>query len=212
VDIKRNYKVPLIVLSSFEETECTLIICKDKKMEQPVVSGIAFNRNEAKLTIMGVPDIPGVAARILEPISKANIDIDMIIQNIGVDGLTDFTFTVNREDYTKASDTLERIRQELGAEKVLGDTKIVKISLVGVGMRSNTGIASKMFGILGQEGINIQLISTSEIKVSVVVAERYLELGVRALHAGFSLDKSPEEQFDPIRTVDQNVDFCITRV
>lgn len=198
VEFAGKYKVPLRVLSSFEDGPGTLITFEVPKMEQPVVSGIAFNQNEAKLTIMGVPDRPGIAAKIIGPIGQANIDIDMIIQNIGVDGTTDFTFTVHRDEFDNAKKVLNDIAQELGAQAVTGNEKIAKISLVGVGMRSHTGIASKMFNILGSEGINIQLISTSEIKVSVIVDEKYLELGVRALHAGFELDKLPEEEYDPV--------------
>lgn len=198
VEFAGKYKVKLQVLSSFEDSPGTLITFEEYKMEQPIVSGIAFNRNEAKLTIMGVPDTPGVAARITKPIADANIDIDMIIQNISVDGTTDFTFTVNRDEYAKAKTILSAMVSELGAIEVRGDARIAKISLVGVGMRSHTGIANTMFRILGEEGVNIQLISTSEIKVSVIVDEKYMELGVRALHAGFGLDKVPEEEFDPI--------------
>jgi len=198
VEFAGKHKVVLRVLSSFEESAGTLITFEEVNMEQPLVSGITYNRNEAKLTIMGVPDMPGIQAKILEPIALSNIDIDMIIQNIGVDGTTDFTFTVNREEYQQASNILQDICSELGAEKVIGDTRIAKISLVGVGMRSHTGIASKMFHILGSEGISIQLISTSEIKVSVVVDEKYLELGVRALHSGFGLEKAAKEEYDPL--------------
>lgn len=156
-------------------------------MEQALISGIAFNRDEAKLTIKGVPDQPGVAYRILGAISEANINVDMIIQNVGADGTTDFTFTVHRGDYRKANDMLKKIAKELAAREVTGDDKIVKISVVGVGMRSHAGIATTMFKALADEGINIQMISTSEIKISVVVEEKYLELGVRALHSAFGL-------------------------
>ncbi len=198
VELVGKYKVPLRVLSTFEPGPGTLITFEEKNMEQPVVSGIAFNKSEAKLTIMGVPDTPGIASKIIGPIGAANIDIDIIIQNTSEEGKTDFTFTVHRDDYTKAFDMLNKIAEDLGAEKVQGDTKIAKISLVGVGMRSHSGIASTMFTILGSEGINIQLIATSEIKVSVVIEEKYLELGVRALHSGFGLDAEPLEEFDPI--------------
>ena len=158
-------------------------------MEAAKISGIAFNRDEAKLTIRGVPDKPGVAYNILGPIGDSNIEVDMIVQNIAKDGTTDFTFTVNRGEFEKAKAILEHIADELGAREVIGDIKIVKISLVGVGMRSHAGIASRMFQALSGEGINIQMISTSEIKISVVVDEKYLELGVRALHEAFGLDK-----------------------
>ncbi|ALP53958.1 aspartate kinase [Candidatus Tenderia electrophaga] len=188
VEFAGKYNVPLRVLSSFEEGEGTLISYEEEGMEEALISGIAFNRDEAKLTIVGVPDQPGVASKILSPIGKANIEVDMIIQNVGVDGTTDFTFTVHRNDYDKALSILEQIKQELGAREVSGDNKIVKISLVGVGMRSHAGIAGTMFEALANEGINIRMISTSEIKISVVVDEKYLELGVRALHSAFGLE------------------------
>jgi aspartate kinase len=156
-------------------------------MEQPVISGIAFNRDEAKLTILGVPDQPGVASKILGPIAGANIEVDMIVQNVAADETTDFTFTVHRNEYERGMEILERVAKELSAREVKGDNNIIKISLVGVGMRSHAGIASKMFSTLAEENINIQMISTSEIKVSVVVDEKYLELGVRALHQAFDL-------------------------
>jgi aspartate kinase len=187
VEFAGKYQVPLRVLSSFEEGEGTLITLEDEGMEEARISGIAFNRDEAKLTIRGVPDQPGVASQILGSIGEANIEVDMIVQNIARDDTTDFTFTVHRNEYPKALAILQRIADELGAREVLGDDKIVKISLVGVGMRSHAGIASKMFEALAKEGINIRMISTSEIKISVVVDEKYLELGVRALHDAFGL-------------------------
>ena len=189
VEFAGKYRVPLRVLSSFEEGPGTLITLEEEGMEDARISGIAFNRDEAKLTIRGVPDQPGVAYRILGPVGEANVEVDMIVQNIANDGTTDFTFTVHRSEYAKALGILQGVAQALGAREVVGDDKIVKISLVGVGMRSHAGIASAMFKALAAEGINIQMISTSEIKVSVVVAEKYLELGVRALHAAFGLDK-----------------------
>jgi aspartate kinase len=191
VEFAGKYNVPVRVLSTFEEGEGTLITFEEQGVEQPLISGIAFNRDEAKLTILGVPDKPGVAYQILGPIGEANIEVDMIIQNVGADGTTDFTFTVNRRDYFKALDLLTRIAKELNAREVSGDDKIVKISLVGVGMRSHAGIASAMFKALASERINIQMISTSEIKISVVIDERYLELGVRVLHSAFQLDHEP---------------------
>ena len=194
VEFAGKYNVPLRVLSSFEDGEGTLITYEDENMEQALISGIAFNRDEAKLTILGVPDQPGVAFQILGPVAQANIEVDMIIQNVGADGTTDFTFTVHRNDYEKTLGILNRIKQELGAREVTGDSKIVKISLVGVGMRSHAGIASTMFETLAKEGINIQMISTSEIKVSVVVDEKYLELGVRALHSAFGLEQTAAAQ------------------
>lgn len=188
VEFAGKYKVPLRVLSSFEEGEGTLISLEEETVEDAVISGIAFNRDEAKLTILGVPDQPGVAHKILGPISDANIEVDMIIQNIAADeATTDFTFTVNRNDYGRALEILNSTARALSAREVVSDENIVKISLVGVGMRSHAGIASKMFGALAKEGINIRMISTSEIKISVVVDEKYLELGVRALHDAFDL-------------------------
>ena len=189
VEFAGKYNVPLRVLSSFEEGPGTLITKEEQDdMERAVISGIAFNRDEAKLTILGVPDQPGVAYRIVGPIGEANIELDMIVQNVGADGTTDFTFTVHRNDYEKALDILQRLADDLGARSVEGDDKIAKISLVGVGMRSHAGIASMMFHALAEEGINIRMISTSEIKISVVVDDKYLELGVRALHSAFRLE------------------------
>jgi aspartate kinase len=187
VEFAGKYNVPLRVLSSFVEGEGTLIALEDDDVEQALISGIAFNRDEAQLTISGVPDQPGVASKILGPVTDANIEIDMIVQNIGEDGCTDFTFTVHRNDYKTAYALLEAVAKELGAKKVKGDDAIVKISLVGVGMRSHAGIASTMFATLAKENINIRMISTSEIKISVVVDEKYLELGVRSLHEAFGL-------------------------
>ncbi|MBL1272033.1 MAG: aspartate kinase [Oceanospirillales bacterium] len=195
VEFAGKYNVPLRVLSSFEEGEGTLITLEENTaMEQPVVSGIAFNRDEAKVTISGVPDTPGSALRILKPISDANIDVDMIVQNVGEDNRTAFTFTVHRNDFKRAKDVLQRVSDELGAREVSGDTKIAKVSIVGVGMRSHAGVATKMFEALSVEGINIQMISTSEIKISVVIDEKYLELAVRALHSAFELDKPGVEE------------------
>ena len=191
VEFAGKYNVPLRVLSSFEEGEGTLITYEDEVMEQALISGIAFNRDEAKLTALGVPDQPGVAHLILGPIADANIEVDMIIQNMAPDGkTTDFTFTVHRNDYQRSLEILQKVAGGMGASEVVGDPKIVKISLVGVGMRSHAGIASSMFETLAREGINIRMISTSEIKVSVVVDEKYLELGVRALHETFQLDQA----------------------
>lgn len=198
VEFVGKYKVNLRVLSSFSQGHGTLVTYEELPMEQPIVSGIAFNKHEAKLTIRGVPDTPGIAASILAPIGEADIDIDMIIQNVGLDGTTDFTFTVNRDEYIQAFTILEEITKKLKAREVRGDQKIAKISLIGVGMRTHAGVAEKMFTTLGKEGINIQLIATSEIKVSVVIDEKYLELAVRALHNAFELDKEPKEEFDPI--------------
>jgi aspartate kinase len=194
VEFAGKYKVKLRVLSSFEEegneTQGTLITFEEgNTMEQPVISGIAFNRDEAKLTVLGVPDRPGIAYQILGPIADANIDVDMIIQNVGHDGTTDFSFTVNRSEYDHARKILEQqIKPHVGARAVVGDNKICKVSAVGVGMRSHPGVASQMFRTLAEEGINIQMISTSEIKISVVVDEKYLELAVRVLHKAFGLE------------------------
>ena len=194
VEFAGKYNVPLRVLSSFAEGEGTLITFEEESMEKAKISGIAFSRDEAKLSVLGVPDQPGVAHKILKSISDQNIEVDMIIQNIAADEkTTDFSFTVHRNDFKKAMTILRQTAIELGARDVLGNDTIVKISLVGVGMRSHAGIASKMFEALAKEGINIRMISTSEIKISVVVDEKYLELGVRALHQAFDLDKDPEE-------------------
>ena len=190
VSFAGRYNVPLRVLSSFEEGEGTLITYEDEEMEQALISGIAFNRDEAKLTIVGVPDKPGIAHQLLGPVADANIEVDMIVQNIAPDGATtDFTFTVHRNDYARALEILEGVARELGAQEVSGDDRIVKVSLVGVGMRSHAGIASTMFGALAREGVNIRMISTSEIKISVVVDEKYLELAVRTLHDAFQLEQ-----------------------
>ncbi|MCP4874091.1 MAG: aspartate kinase [Gammaproteobacteria bacterium] len=194
VEFAQKYEVPLRVLSSFEEGEGTLITSEygtDEIMEQALISGIAFNRDEAQLTINGVSDTPGVAHQILGPISDANIEVDMIVQNVSADGTTDFTFTVHRNDFDTALGSLQRTAKKMKAREVSGNNKIVKISIVGVGMRSHAGIASRMFELLSVEGINILMISTSEIKISVVVDEKYLELGVRALHEGFDLKSMP---------------------
>ena len=189
VEFAGKYNVALRVLSTFKEGNGTLITYEESQMERALISGIAFNRDEAKLTITGVPDLPGVASKILCPVADKNIEIDMIIQNIAADETTDFTFTVHRNDYQKTKDVLDEICKELGAKQVTGDDAIVKVSVVGVGMRSHAGIASTMFKVLADEGINIRMISTSEIKISVVVDEKYLELAVRALHKAFDLDK-----------------------
>jgi len=189
VEFAGKYNVPLRVLHSFQEGPGTLItIDEEESMEQPIISGIAFNRDEAKLTIRGVPDTPGVAFKILGPISAANVEVDMIVQNVAHDNTTDFTFTVHRNDYDKALAVLKQTAESMGAREVSGDTEIAKVSLVGVGMRSHAGVASRMFEALAGENINIQMISTSEIKISVVVEEKYLELAVRALHTAFELD------------------------
>lgn len=193
VEFAGKHNVPLRVLSSFQEGPGTLITFEEaneaKQMENVLISGIAFNRDEAKLTVQGVPDRPGIAFSILGAVSAANIEVDMIIQNIGRDGTTDFTFTVHRNDYERALEILNEQATRLGAREVSGDSKIAKLSLVGIGMRSHAGVASKMFEALAREGINIRMISTSEIKISVVIDEKYLELGVRALHEAFELEK-----------------------
>lgn len=193
VEFAGKYNVPLRVLSSFKDGPGTLITTESNDtMEKPVISGIAFNRDESKLSVMGVPDLPGVASRILGPVSAANIEVDMIVQNISEEGNTDFTFTVHRNDFKRTRAILEALTEDLGAREVLGDDKIAKVSIVGVGMRSHAGVASRMFDALAAESINIQLISTSEIKISVVIEEKYLELAVRALHTAFGLDAVEE--------------------
>jgi len=198
VEFAGKYKVKLRVLSSFEDPEAdskgTLITYEEEEtMEQAIISGIAFARDEAKISVMGVEDRPGIAYAILGPIADANIDVDMIVQNIGASGHTDFSFTVNRSEYQKARDVLERERgKAFKAREIIGDNRICKVSVIGIGMRSHTGIASRMFKALAGEAINIQMISTSEIKISVVIDEKYLELAVRVLHHIFELDQAPE--------------------
>ena len=191
VEFAGKYGVSLRVLSSFGEGEGTLITTEENDMEQPVVSGIAYARDEAKLTLLGVPDVPGIASKILGPIADARIEVDMIVQNVGADGSTDFTFTVKREDYARARELLDLVSAELDARDVEGDNRIAKVSVVGVGMRSHAGVATRMFDALAAENINIRMISTSEIKISVVVDERYLELAVRAIHSTFDLSDPP---------------------
>ncbi|WP_420474338.1 aspartate kinase [Noviherbaspirillum sp. ST9] len=201
VEFAGNYKVPTRVLSSLtdplmpleEEANSGTLISfeEDTHMEQAVISGIAFNRDEAKITVLGVPDKPGIAYQILGPVADANIEVDMIIQNQSVDGKTDFTFTVPRGEYVKAMDVLNKsVKEHIGAASIIGDSKVSKVSVVGVGMRSHVGIASQMFRTLSEEGINIQMISTSEIKISVLIDEKYMELAVRALHKAFDLEKA----------------------
>ena len=194
VEFAGKYRVPLRVLSSFEEGLGTLITHEVSDMEQPLIAGIAYNRDEAKVTIRGVPDQPGVASRIFGPISAAHLNIDMIIQNVAQDGTTDLTFTVNRSEYAEAMQLLNDIAKELNARDVVGDDTLAKIAIVGVGMRSHSGVAAKMFETLATEGINIELISTSEIKISVGVNDKYLELAVRALHKAFELEGDVTEE------------------
>jgi aspartate kinase len=196
VEFAGKYKVKLRVLSSFEdEGDGTLITfeeaIKDNDMEEPIISGIAFNRDEAKITVKGVPDTPGIAYQILGPIADANIDVDMIIQNTSADGLTDFTFTVHKNEMGKALAVLrDKVQGHIQAREIIGDDKVAKVSVVGIGMRSHVGIASQMFRTLAEEGINIQMISTSEIKIAVVVEEKYMELAVRVLHKAFELEEA----------------------
>lgn len=195
VEFVGKYGVPLRVLSSFaEDSRGTLITKEEKAMEQPVVSGLAYARDAAKLTLVGVPDRPGVASKILGPIGAASIEVDMIVQNTGADGSTDVTFTVRRADYERAREILGGVQRELGARAIDGDERIAKVSAVGVGMRSHAGVATRMFDALAAENINIQMISTSEIKISVVVAERYLELAVRTVHDAFGLADAPAQE------------------
>jgi aspartate kinase len=199
VEFAGKYQVKLRVLSSFTDVESTdmgtLITFEEEDMEQAIISGIAFNRDEAKISVLGVPDKPGIAFAILDPIAQANIDVDMIIQNASTEGLTDFSFTVHRTEYKRAMQILEtKVQPAISAKGVVGDDRIAKVSLVGIGMRTHAGIASKMFGALAREGVNIQMISTSEIKTSVVVDEKYMELAVRVLHRTFELDKEPAKE------------------
>jgi aspartate kinase len=200
VEFAGKYKVKLRVLSSFTDVGSTdmgtlITFEEDENMEQAIISGIAFNRDEAKITVLGVPDRPGIAFAILGPIADANIDVDMIIQNASTEGMTDFSFTVHRNEYQRAMKILEsKVKPAISARGVVGDDHIAKVSLVGIGMRTHAGIAAKMFEALAKEGINIQMISTSEIKTSVVVDEKYMELGVRVLHKVFALDKAPSEE------------------
>ena len=189
VEFAGKYAVPLRVLSSFAAGGGTLITVESESMEQPIVSGIAHARDEAKITMSGVPDVPGVASKILGPVGRAPIEVDMIVQNTGADGLTDLTFTVKRSDYARTLELLQPVCGELGARSLSGDDQIAKVSVVGVGMRSHAGVAMRVFDTLAAENINIQMISTSEIKISVVVAERYMELAVRALHGAFELNE-----------------------
>ncbi|MEI2742689.1 MAG: aspartate kinase [Candidatus Competibacter sp.] len=194
VEFAGKHNVPLRVLSTFQEGPGTLITFEEAieadSMEKELISGIAFNRDEAKITVLGVPDRPGIAFNILGPVSEANIEVDMIVQNVGRDGTTDFTFTVHRNDYERTLEILRNHAEQLKAREVTGDNKIAKLALVGIGMRSHAGVATRMFEALAKEGINIRMISTSEIKISVVVDEKYLELGVRALHEAFELEKA----------------------
>ena len=197
VEFAGKYQVPLRVLSSFADGPGTLITLDDEDdMEKPLVSGIAFNRDEAKLTVSGVPDVPGVAYRILGPISDANIEVDVIVQNVAEDGTTSLTFTVHRNEMKKAQRILESLRADLRATAIVVDDRIAKLSLVGVGMRSHAGVAARMFATLAEHGINIQMISTSEIKITVVIEEKYLELSVRALHSAFELDRPVVDGLD----------------
>jgi len=195
VEFAGKYHVPLRVLSSFKDGPGTLITLDENEnaMEQPVVSGIAFNRDEAKITLAGIPDIPGVASKILAPIGKANIEVDVIVQNVAADNTTDLTFTVNKADMNKAVAVLDDVAKEIGVREIISNDAIAKISIVGVGMRSHAGVASTMFTTLAKEGINIQMITTSEIKITVIISEKYLELAVRSLHSAFGLDAEAEQ-------------------
>ncbi len=195
VELAGRYQVPLRVLSTFEEGAGTLIALEERLMKHSVVSGIAFNRDEARVSILGVADRPGMGAELLGSVSQLNIDVDMIVQNPSIAGTTDLTFTVHKNDYNTVMEVLQGKAQTLRAREVRGDARVAKISLVGAGMRSHPGVATQMFEVLGQEGINIQLVSTSEIKISVLVDEKYLELGVRALHAAFGLENEPNQEY-----------------
>jgi aspartate kinase len=195
VEFAGKYNVPLRVLHSFKDGPGTLITMEDdSQMEMPIIAGIAFNRDEAKLTIEGVPDMPGIAYRILGPIGDANIEVDVIVQNVSHDNTTDFTFTVGRNDLVRAEEVLNQVAKDINAEKVTSNSKIAKVSVVGVGMRSHAGVASQMFAALAELGINILMITTSEIKISVIIEEKFLELAVRALHSSFGLEKEPTDE------------------
>jgi aspartate kinase len=194
VELAGRYSVPLRVLSTFHPGAGTLISYEDKSMEQHEIAGVAYNKHEARIMLRGVPEQPGYISKILEPISDAHIEVDMIVQNVAINGLTDFTFTVHRRDFAKTMSIISPLADSLNVAEVLTDDKIAKLSLVGVGMRSHAGVASKMFKALGDIGVNIQLISTSEIKVSVILDEKYIELGVRTLHEAFGLDKEPLQE------------------
>ncbi len=195
VEFAGKYNVPLRVLHSFKEGPGTLITLEDTSpMETPTIAGIAFNRDEAKLTVLGIPDMPGVAYRILGPIGEANIEVDVIVQNVAEDNSTDLTFTVGRADLPRAREVLEKVAAELSAREVRSDSKIAKVSVVGVGMRSHAGVASQMFQALAEVGINIQMITTSEIKISVIIEEKFMELAVRALHSSFDLEREPADE------------------
>ncbi len=208
MEFAHKYGVPIHVLSSFHDVPGTRITSEESDMEQPKITGVAYNSNEAKLTIRGVPDRPGIASKVFGPIAEAQINVDMIIQNVGTDNNTDVTFTVDRSEYQNSLRLLEQIIPEIGAQDVVATDDIAKISLVGVGMRSHSGVATTMFSVLAEEGINIQMISTSEIKISVIVEEKYVELGVRALHQAFELgdDSQPVEESRP-QDVLQRTDF-----
>ena len=192
VEFAGKYNVPLRVLSTFQEGPGTLITYEEQQVEEVIISGIAHNRDEAQITVSGIPDQPGVAYRVLGPVAEANIEVDMIVQNVARDGTTDRTVTVHRNDHERALDILRAHQAELGAREIAGDVAIAKVSVVGVGMRSHAGVAARMFAALAAEGINIRMISTSEIKISVVVGEKYVELAVRALHEAFALHRDPE--------------------
>jgi len=195
VEFAGKYQVPLRVLHSFQEGPGTLITLEDvNQMETPTIAGIAFNRDEAKLTVLGVPDMPGIAHKILGPIGDANIEVDVILQNTGEDNHTDFTFTVSRTDLPRAEEVLREIAGQIDAREVRSDSKIAKVSVVGVGMRSHAGVASQMFAALAEVGINIQMITTSEIKISVIIEEKFLELAVRSLHSSFGLEREPKDE------------------
>ena len=195
VEFAGKYNVPLRVLHSFKDGPGTLITMEDEtEMEMPTIAGIAFNRDEAKLTIEGVPDMPGMAYSILGPIGEANIEVDVIVQNISHDKTADFTFTVGRNDLERAEEVLNQVARDINAEKVTSNSKIAKVSVVGVGMRSHAGVASQMFSALAEVGINILMITTSEIKISVIIEEKFLELAVRALHSSFGLEKEPKDE------------------
>ena len=193
VEFAKKFNVPIHVRSTFTKERGTMVVAETNDMEKVLVAGVAFNKNEARITIRKVPDRPGIAARIFEPVFKAGIVVDMIVQNTSEEGITDLTFTVSKPDFYKTMKLVSGVAEDIGAEKVLGDEDIAKVSIIGVGMRTHAGVAQKMFGALSKENINIMMISTSEIKVSCVIEEKYTELAVRVLHEAFELEEEPKE-------------------
>jgi len=197
VELAMRYQMPIHLRSSFEDVPGTMVVAEDEAMERAAVTGVAFNRDEAKFTLRGIPDRPGIAASVFGPIADAGINVDVIVQNVSEEGRTDITFTVPRADFLATEKVLHALKEKLGAREVIGDATVAKVSIVGVGMRSHTGVAKRMFEALAQVGVNIQMITTSEIKITVVIDEKFLELAVRALHEAFELDRPPEARSLP---------------